>query len=252
VPTAHERAVIYADDLLGRVFPSHSVVDQSAIQRNRGFWGAAMLFFGYLNTIYGLRRAIGHEAWSALRAEEATTGDRAAAIAQLGWRMIAIVACYQVLGEWLTGRGREPDESGWEWLLRKALMGLTVNDLPFGSMAEPAVTKIVTGQARRLSARAAPVVAVAEDAGRSVMQAFEGNADGMEAFYDLLRSLGMAIGIPVRPLRTLKYAADLAGGRTQARGPGDVVSGAIYGERDGQPGNPARDLQDLFSEGITP
>jgi hypothetical protein len=220
----------------------------SAIQRDRGFWGSAMLFFGYLNTVWNRRRAIGHELVVALQDEQATAGSSARAVARFGWRMLALVAAYQILGEWLTGRGPEEDEETWQWLLRKALMGLTVNDLPFGAMAEPIATKIAGGTARRVSARAAPAVAVAEDVGRSVMAAFDGDEDALEAAYDVLRSLGLLFGVPTRPLRALDYATDLLEGETQARPPyvPEVLGGLIYGERDARPLNPATTAQELI------
>jgi GGDEF domain-containing protein len=250
------KAVTYAQAMVRKVFPSHSPVDMSALQRDRGFWGSAMLFFGYLNTIWSRRRTMLHEAWQALvgegRFEDAAAKDRARAIAKVGWRMIALVAAYQILGEWLSGRGKEPDERLWQWLLRKALMGLTVNDLPFGSLAEPIATKIVGGKARRLSVRSAPALAVAEQAGRSILDAFEGDEDAAETFFDLSRSLGIALGIPTRPLRAGEYLYDLAAGETRARPPyaPDVVSGVVYGERERQPANPASTVQDVIEEGF--
>lgn len=244
------KAVTYADAMVRKLFPSHSAVDMSSLQRDKGFWGSALLFFGYLNTIYGRRRALGHEAWSVLRDSGATTADRARAVARLGWRMIALIAAYQLLGEWLSGRGKEPDEHLWQWLLRKTLMGLTVNDLPFGSIAEPLVTKLAGGQARRVSARAAPAVAVVEEAGRALDAAFSGEGEDADAFFDLARSLGLVFGVPARPLRGTEYLYQLGTSRTQARGPGDVGSGVIYGERENQPGNPLQDVQDIFSEGF--
>jgi GGDEF domain-containing protein len=246
------KAVTYADALVRKVFPSHSVVDMSALQRDRGFWGSVMLFFGYLNTVWGRRRAMFHEAAIALRADDATAKSRAAAVARLGWRMLALVAAYQILGEWLSGRGPEDGERFTEWLLRKALMGLTVNDLPFGALAEPIATKLVGGEFRRVSARAAPAVAVAEEAGRSIMGAFEGDEGAGEAFFDLARSLGLAFGVPTRPLRAADYLVDWLEGETAPRGPGDVAAGLVYGERAAQPGNPLQDAQDLVSEGLTP
>jgi GGDEF domain-containing protein len=244
----HDKAVTYAEALVRRILPSHSVVDMSALQRDRGFWGSVMLFFGYLNTVYGRRRAIGHELVVALQEEERTTGDVGRAVARFGWRMLAVVVAYQILGEWLTGRGAEPDERYWQWLLRKALMGLTVNDLPFGSLAEPAVTKLVGGKARRVSARAAPAVAVAEEVGRSVMGAFEGDEDAFVAALEVLRSLGLAFGVPARPLRAVRYLGELAGGERQTAPPyiPEGLSGLIYGERDDQPSNPLRATQDVI------
>ena len=227
-------AVEYADKLLRETFPSQSAVDKSAWQRK---YPLLLLFYGYLNMIFNLRRDVAHDAYVVFKEPGSSFGDKAGAVARAAWKWVAIVAAAQVAGEFISGRGPEPDEKYSQWLLRKALAGLTTNDLPFGYLAEPVTSFLATGKKRRVSARAAPAISVLQTASESMLKAIDGKGDATE-FFDIARSLGIVFGIPTRPLRaaeyvTMKAPADVRAGRLN-----EVPAGIIYGERKGQPANP--------------
>lgn len=239
-----EDAVRFADDILSRVFPSHSPVDQAEILRNRGFWGKATLFYGYLSVAYRAQ----HRLVMPLFESEflaAPVGQKAATVASVAGRLLGFYVAYQVLGELLMGRGPEAgdddeDDPGnhakrWaRWFRRKLVAGpLATLPIPLAAAWEAkALGK------RAPSPRAAPLSAMFEMVANQFFTALDGEKPAEERVIATLKFLLESRGLPVSPLdKQGRWLIDVALGNVQVNGPGDVASGLIYGQRPNQPAN---------------
>lgn len=240
-----EDAVRFADDVLSRVFPSHSPVDQSAILRDRGFWGKATLFYGYLSVAYRAQ----HRLIMPLFESEFLTaplGQKAATVGTVAGRLLGFYVAFSVLGELFMGRGPEvgdddEEEPGnqalrWRnWFMRKLVAG-PLSTQPF-LPASAAWEAMQTGKIAP-SPRAAPASAIAEMLGRQLIDALNGDKPPADRAIAIVKLLLESRGLPVAPLdRQGRWLLNVALGNLPVTGPGDVASGLIYGQRKDQPAN---------------
>jgi hypothetical protein len=142
---------------------------------------------------------------------------------------------YGVLAELLSGKGPEEDEEIPDWVLRKAV-GSVFLLLPFGGDIAGAVEYAIApeGTVRKPSERSSPGTAAVVQMSQALQKAFDSNADDLDRYLAAGELLAFGLRLPVaQPKRTLKYA--LSPGDTS---PSGVLSGVVYGEREGQPANP--------------
>lgn len=110
---SREEAILEADAAVRLTQGAGSVMDQSAMQRNRGeFWRATTMFYSYFNALYSTGRDIGFQVDSAKDLPRA-----------LSRYFLAFVIPY-VIAELILLRGPDDDkdESYLPWLARKALL----------------------------------------------------------------------------------------------------------------------------------
>ncbi len=247
---AHEKAAIQADDVIRTVLPAHNLAEQPAIMRSKQGLGGMLLAYGYMSKMYQLRRGlVMHEAYLEFHDEDASAFDKGFTVAKVSGTLIAGALAHQVLGDYLAGRGPEPDEEWWKWTLRKNL----TSDLGTAPLIGPGAD-IFLG--KKVSLRQAPAIAVMQDAinniGSLLMKDGEepDKADAALKLAELL--VGGMVGVPLNQFhKTGKYVRDVGKNEEQPRGPFDVGAGIIYGKErsDTRPGNPLTDAQDLFSGG---
>lgn len=238
-------AVRFADDLLTRVFPSHSAVDQAAILRDKGWLGKSTVFYGYLSTAYNAFRGIARPLRSKAYAE-GTPAFRAKAVAQVAGRGFAFAVAFSVLGELLMGRGPddgdrdddEPDDKAlmWRnWFVRKLLIA-GPSTVPFLSDVASAVETRWTG--RPINTRASPVAGAVLEIGKATEKVLNGDATAADKVAAGLKAFGLTTGVPTKPITTTgRYLFDVAAGEREVDGWGQFVGGVIYGARDNQPIN---------------
>jgi hypothetical protein len=247
----HEDAARAGDDVIRKFFPAEHVSEGPAFTRNK-ITGAVVMFYGYMNKVYNFQRAFLSEATDKLRDEGTGYGTKAGAVAKAAGKLLATSIAVGGMSEFLSGRGREDDESWTEWLIRKAVTG-PFNSLPLtGPIAEWAARRLGGHEGVKFSQRLTPGLAtgqkVVESIG-SMMDAAKGDEVKTKDILNGLELLGLGAGIPTRQIRkTGSYAVGLATGDSQPRGAADVVGGLIYGSREKQPLNPMTTLQDAVSE----
>lgn len=248
------QAVRDANDVLRKILPPHDVADQPAILRDRRALGSLLMFYGYANKIFNLERTAAHDMWTTWRSEEAGLSDKAGAVAKFAGTVLAVSLVNGVIGEYMSGRGKEQNETTEEWLERKLVAALFY-PIPFaGAAGDWIAGKFITGKAKPLSLRQAPALSFIQDTTNKIGQAFNdwqnGDDDAGAAAMSAAEFVaGVTLGAPTRQAhKTLGYLKDLVTGETAPRGPFDVLSGTVFGENlNGQPANPLIDIQDIIS-----
>ena len=233
---ADGEAVRFADATVRKGFPSHSAVDKAALLRDKGFWGAMTVFYGYFSQVYNLQRRIVHEIHLAQGFKETSFS-----VVKASARLLALWSSSALIAEALSGRGPEDDDGEDEleryatWASRKLLLApLTTLPVP---MIAGGVESLIAG--KKPSVRAAPGYAALEGIFKTaakVMQSGEG-ADAEKQFFAVARAVGLTFGVPTRPMRSAEYVlkavngdADTSGEAFGAEVPGlGIAKGLIYG-----------------------
>ncbi len=255
---SEQQARDFGDDVLRRVFPSHSVVDKAAILRDKGFWGTVTVFYGYLSVAARATRWLANPLFTQ-DFRDSSASAKATTAAGVGMRMAGFFIAYQVLGELLMGRGpedgdRDEDEPGNEkmkwarWFRRKMLIA-PVSLVPIPGMATLVENKLLD---KRGSPKADPLGGFIGSVAEVIMDGLTGKAENFDAGETakrLGRIGGLATGAPIRPLGTTgQYVKDLATGDRKPNGVLRTASGLIYGERDNQPATPLTVLADIADQ----
>jgi hypothetical protein len=235
----HE-AELLAGDVLRKVFPSHSPVDQSALLADKGFWGWSALFMGYLNTMYQRERDIVEPVLQS-RGLAQFTGR----LAYASGSMAALVVSFGVLAEFLMGRGKEEDEDWTTWLMRK---GVTQALAPIPGLKDASDMAEMAYLGRDPSPRNAnPLIMLGEAWVKAGFTTADEDKESSQKVAAVARALGLTFGIPQDPFTSQgPYLYDLATGQDPPDNPFDVASGLGYGHREGQPANPASVISDLI------
>jgi GGDEF domain-containing protein len=210
----HEEAVAFGDDILTRVFPSHSPVDQAAILRDKGFWGLATMFYGYLSTMF-------RSQYHLIRLKKYAS-------------LLGLWVSAGVLGELWMGRGAEDsdeDDEGknkWaRWFLRK-MVAAPLSTLPFG-LAGDFESRLLK---KPTNPRGSPFNALLDTVMDGAQKALDGDADSGERALAAMRAIGPVTGIPTRPFASVGSYLLNAG---DDDGPLETASGLIYGLKKDQP-----------------
>lgn len=242
-----QQAVELADEAVRNNLPSPEKAEQSALVRDPGTAGAALVFFGYFAKLSGIVRApvrSGVRAW--MRASRAETSaerwklSREASLetAKVAGKVAAIFFFAGVVGELLSGRGPEEDEEKEDWLFRK-MMAAPLTLIPFGANFEPFANQLFGKKYRKASIRAAPALSVLESVLTNVGKAVDDEKDDGERAWAAIEVLLTAAGLPAKqPVRTGKFIEALVEDEERAEGIGEVNAGLMYGERKNQPDNP--------------
>ena len=244
-----EKAIRFADDVLSRVMPSHNVVDQAGILRDKNGVGAMVIFYSYQNTVYRSVRNIATSVQSG-------TISKADGLK----RAMAVFFCMSIIGELLMLRGPESGDGDPEdgpnreakkwarWVSRKMVLS-PVDLLPggFGSKFQSLALK------KKANPLSTPAGFVVESLTKSMAVLIDRATSKEEKEFSAseidstIRILGIAPAfagfgsIPVGPLiKQGRFAADVVSGK-EAATPGNVISGALIGSRTGQPDNILRD-----------
>lgn len=244
-------AVTFANAVVRKVMVSHSVVDQSALMRDKALAGAFLVFFGFFNHAYN------RQADMVDQAVEAETGKARAKV--LGEALGFMMAVF-VFGSIIRGQGPddgdEPEDAASlspamrralkfrNYAVRKTLVGTAELFPVLGPIAQLAEGAYL-GK-KNQGVRNNSIVGIFEGVFKSWAKALDGDTKAKDALKAALKTLEPVLGIPVSgPLRTIGFLWDWYDGEAQPRGPGDVAGGVVYGRRRNQAGNPGTMLQDL-------
>lgn len=223
------RAIEAADAAVRRTLPSHSVVDLPALLRDRSYLGAITMFQGYWLTQWNGVAAITQPM---MRPGESGKWLKV----KLGARVLAYLTAGTVLAELFSGRGPEDDEGLVQWYARKLLTG-TMSMFPGGGadLAGALDTYVLDKQHNpRQQGIAGAMLAT----GKAIADAANDDKEGDVRVKAALRGLGPWTGIPANQLgRTGGYVFDVLEGDTTVQTPFGAGSGLIYGERENQPAN---------------
>ncbi len=224
---AQADAVAFADNVIQQVLPSGSVVDKSAIQRDKGAIGSLIAFYGYMNVLYNMQRRIAQPALMAAPGKE-----RYAAVGKAAGQQLALLFVTAALAELIVGRGPEQDdgeddsERWFTWFMRKMFVGNLAPVPIIGHVAERALG----GEG---STRQAPLLSVFDKATIAAFRAFtKGDDAGLDEAWDLMRAAGLVLGIPTRAVRWAEGIVDTFEGEAE-----NPASAIVYGNRPNQPGN---------------
>lgn len=241
-------AVRFADDIVSRVFLSHSPVDQAAILRDRGFWGRVTVFYGYLSTLYRAQ----HRAIAPLFEQDfldAAIGGKVKTIAKVAGSVVGLHTAASVLGELLMGRGPEEgdddeDDPGnqlkrWRnWYVRKLVAG-PLSTQPFAPI-QAAFEAYVTGKISP-SPRGSPIQSMVAMFGKQLFLALDGDNTAVERIAASLKLVMEGLGLPVAPIdKQGKFLVDVVTGQASIEDVGDLAGGLLYGARQNQPANVAQ------------
>lgn len=240
-------AVTYADAMVRRMLPAWNPVDQSAIQRNRVL-SPFLMFASFHNVIYNELRDEWEPVLQALGVKDAAKKAAVAVPATL-----FIVFSSYVLGELLSGRGPEPGDGDDEaerwlhWAARKTFTGALMPLPVVGpDLATGVESRVLHKQANTRGGLYTAMIAPAVDAGAAML---DGNKDGEAKFFAVLKALAPLTGTATYPFATPgRYLYDVSQGQQHPRNPADVVSGATFGARKGQPENPASIVGDALNK----
>lgn len=223
-----EDAAYAADDMCAKYFPSTTHTDQSGIQRDKGWAGFSMMFFGYINSIHQMNADAAQELYTIWKMTKGHHGQKAwntaKALPAVAGHLIAFWTASVVIGELFTGRGPDKDEPWSEWYARKLMMGV-ISPIPFVGYS---IESLILG--KPASVRTAPALS-AFDSVTLALKKVAGAKPG--AFMAALKAAGMLLGIPVSPLEQMDYFLSEEG-FSRDLDQGDVfgmVDGAMYGKR---------------------
>ena len=222
-----DEAVKFADDTVRKNLPVSDLGDKSAILRKKSGIAQAVMFYGYANKMYNLGR-------------RGFNDGVAKGIAKL--IVLSVVGTGAGV---MAGRGPKQDEDKATWLATHIALD------PLGTIPwiKGIAESFVTG--KPVSIRNMPELAFLQDTLNRYKAAISRADSGDESTQEKLISGAAAIFGAMGPVsqakRTGDFAKKVVSGESQPRGPGDVASGLIYGEKDNQPTNPFTAAQDLYS-----
>jgi GGDEF domain-containing protein len=231
----------YADDVLARKFPSKSMVEKSALVRDKGFLGTMLMFQGYANVVYNENRDIVHDLYAAADRGDGfvgKTGNVLKVTPKVAGKLFAFWFAFSVMGELFAGKGPEagdgdtPEEQWFNWFVRKMLMG-AVYSLPIAS--GPFEAWLL---GRSPSMRTAPAFSAFESMRRAITKAMSDPEENKIKWIDVASALSPAFGIPAHPINQAQYL--LGGGAGEDLGEGDIgglLSGVVFGKRRNEPLN---------------
>ncbi len=241
-------AVRQADMRLQDNMPSNALAEQPAMLRDKRTVGALTAFIGYFSKLYNMEARLWHEPlnqWDTAENKK-QKWDAATNILRAGARTMAIFFAAAVLGEVLSGRGPEDDESWAEYLLRKFLAFPGSLVPVFGAAWEGAVNagvaKLIHGKVkkRKFSMRNAPAAAAVERIYEAIDKAVS-SGQAWDRVAALLEALALWQNVPGvnQASRTLGYFAGGEANRDLSAGNvSHLLSGPVYGERKKQPTTP--------------
>ena len=237
-------AIRDADDAVRAVTPSYDPAEKAAILRSSTGIASILTFYSYANKIYNLHRRNFDSAYLTLTGD-APTGDKAKDLAKYAGTAMALIVSHGMVAEYMTGRGKEDDETWAHWMMRKAVTA-PFNILPLvGSVVESLV------EGKKISVKSAPAMAFLEDTAARLQKLTKEstNETSEQKLLGLVETLaGFATGAPTQAVhRAIDTVQKNQTGEIRSRGPLDFAGGAIYGNSKARPANPLTDLQSAVS-----
>ena len=210
-------AAARADDVVRRTFASHDIAEKPPLLRTRYGLGAVLIFYGWANRRWNQLRRAG---------DDVARGTRSPA--DLAGKLLGM-AVVGVAGSFLAGRGPKKDEDVAEWAAVRALLE-PLNTIPWvGGITEA----LLRGQ--EVDVRTAPELAFVVDSINRLQRlakTAESDKAAAEKLWLALEGVLALAGAPAGQIqRTAGYVRRLATGEAQPRGPLDVASGLVYGEK---------------------
>jgi hypothetical protein len=249
-----EEALAAGDKAVELMMPPLNVAEQSSFARDRGVMGSLLLVRNFPNTLFNVGAKLEWDARNQVFA--ADPGWRKARVALGAYGAAAAgylgtVWAAHILGRFIMGHGRQPDETTGEWVEREALSAPFYPIPIVGEVVAPLAEAAVTHKKLKAIARNglfnAPAIAELERAIRDLGDVVDPGTKTEDRVFAGLRLAANALNLPSEPLRGVQYTYDVRTGRFRPRGPLDYVGGAIYGKRKNQAKNPATVAQDQFS-----
>jgi hypothetical protein len=232
-----EEAVVFADELMGRLFSSHSKVDQSFMLRRKDALELFQLFQGYASVLANLYLDKAHQIH-----EARTVSSKARKTVEMVAFSLALGSVASVAADFIMGHGPTDDDEDDEvsreewahWFGERLLLGWAYVVPIFGWVGEAGVS---LAKGKRPSVRTAPIYSGLEGIGRSVQKAIaaeEREELSEKEVIEILKSAGILAGVPaVRPARWTQLGIDLWQGEVEETGPLDLGAGFLYGDRAG-------------------
>jgi hypothetical protein len=236
---AEPLAIKAGDDALRKVYPSGEISQMSSAMRNKGFLGTALMFFGFANKVWNLRRQLLDKTIMRVSSSEANFSSKAGAVAALAGGMLG-AAVFGTMSQFTSGKGKKEDETQEEFITRSALTE-PFSDTPIlNKVAENAADLLVTGKRAELHLGGSMAASFVEDLWKKATKPHpdEGEHEKLLRYVEGLLTLSLAGSGATQIHRTGDYVRQLADGEANPRGALDVTSGLIYGKRENQPANP--------------
>lgn len=235
-PTAEQKrnAIEEAEAAVRLFMPSGHVVDSAKVLRDRGVLAAMLVFFRFFSTAYNFTRGMqGRDVLSKRSAKAAGV-------------VFGFLFAYSIVGSLARGQGKGRDEDWGTWFMRKLVTG-AASQLPlFGDISESLWPMLFGG--KRKDARNNSIAGMVQGILQLLMRAADGDEEADKRVRALIGAGGLMSGQPTSQfLKSAGYLADLAEGRVQARGPGDVIGGLLYGQKRDPDANIPTMLQDVVS-----
>lgn len=244
------QAMVFAEDILTRVFPQRHVSENSALMRDKGFAGMTVVFGGYLNLAFRNVYNLGRKFRSAQYAA-ASPAQKARIAATTMLATAGFVAAYGPLGDLLMGRGPEdgdrdeydPESTTLKWLnwFKRRMIVDTLQLIPFvpGEM----LNALMLGR-RPDNPRSDVVTSFGVQLGESALAVYKSVAnyeDGTgltkedkKALDAIVRAVALMTGQPLTaPARAAGYLAS----QPETDNPIQAAGGLIYGKKRGNPEN---------------
>ena len=233
----HEDAVRRADATVRAVFPAESAAEKSHLLRSG--WAANLLMFhGFANTLYNVKRGLFDEMYRTVTSEDATKVEKTTAVAKFAAKLAGVAIASTALSELLSGRGREQDETWGDWGTRKIAAGMLL-DLPFVGGAGEALISKAQGTSVKFSLRTNPGLEAGVSLASSMAKLATKGWDSEEGWAAALNAAGFLFNVPTRQVtKTGRYLASHLEEDIQFGDARDVATGLLYGRRFNQPASP--------------
>jgi GGDEF domain-containing protein len=234
----HAKAVSAADEQVRAAMPNFSTMEMPAIMAEKhNLIAASMLtFHSYYAKLYEMAAEGKQAAEFPFREAQGVGGKASKAVSYSMWagRAVGMLTFGTVMGSFLKGKGKEPDEDWQTWLLRKELSAPTEMFPYAAALSEPIIDAAVKGTKPRDIMNENPYFGPTVGLLRAVEGLLNARKPDEDKVVDMVKASLMVGGAPaVGPVRAAKYGYDWATGEAQPRGAWDAVSGFMYGKKTG-------------------
>jgi hypothetical protein len=252
---SNEEAARSADEVVRSQLPSHSTAEQPALLRDKRGVGALTAFYGYFSKLYNVNRGILEPVLQQFQDEDVSAGQKALSAAHAAGRALAVMFVANVMGELVSGRGPEKDETVAEWLMRKTLAAPS-SYLPLVGSGGELVSNIIASEIfhgkaipRQFSSRSSPAIAALDRVTRAIVKMASSKKETDDKLWAALEVLGVITKTPLGSSQVVRTGRAVTSGKavqdmTHDR-PFSGAGALLYGARDKQSGNLGTFTQDL-------
>jgi hypothetical protein len=234
-----EEATRAASAKVRLLLPTSHVVDASKIMRDRGVVGALLVFHRFWNQAYNLSRSLQGRDLMTWRAARTTFAGGA----------MGFLLAYSILGSLARGQGKQPDESWPAWFIRQVICGAAGQFVGGGDAASSLWSLTGWSGGKKREPRNNSLAGMGQGIATLAAKAADGDKDADERIKAAAKAWGLTTGFPpVHLIQPMTYLWDLQTGRVNARGPGDVAGGVVFGQSSRPDANPFTIGQDLAAD----